>query len=188
MSGSVADEALRLIAFWRAAGRSAWFSVDSTFDEQLHAEFGALHEQAMTGTLDGWIETADGALALVLLLDQLSRNLHRGSSRAFDGDARALSVAEAAVERGFDQLIDTELRPFVYLPFEHAEHMAAQERSVALTASFADETKNSEPLRWARHHRDIVARFGRFPHRNATLGRISTGEELEFLSSGGFNG
>ncbi len=147
-----------------------------------------LHESALNGTLDGWTDSVDGSLALVLLLDQLSRNLYRNTPRAFAGDARALSVAEGVVNRGVDRLIKADLRPFIYLPFEHAEDMAAQKRSVALTAMFAQETRNEEPLRWARHHCDIVARFGRFPHRNVALRRDSTAEELEFLALGGFGG
>jgi uncharacterized protein (DUF924 family) len=120
----------------------------------------------------------DGALAVVLLLDQFPRNMFRGTRRVYQTDATALDVADRAIERGFDSQVEPALRGFFYLPFEHSESLADQERSVALHEAAGDE----DGLTWARHHHDIVARFGRFPHRNAILGRESTPEELAYLA------
>lgn len=180
------SEAQRLIDFWRSAGPKAWFAVDPAFDEALRREFGDLHASALLGELDGWQGSAVGSLGLVLLLDQLSRNLNRGSVRAYAGDDRAMAVAEAAIERGFDLAIDSDMRPFLYLPFQHAEDLVSQDRSVRLTEALSVVTGRDDSPRWARHHRDIVARFGRFPHRNAILGRESTPEEIRYLADGGF--
>lgn len=129
-------------------------------------------------------ETPDGALALVILLDQAPRNLFRGDPRAFSTDSLALSVAEAALGRGFDRRVGRAMRSFFYLPFEHAEDSAAQSRCLDLFAAMNDR----EGLRYAEIHADVIARFGRFPHRNAILGRASTAAERTFLASGGFAG
>jgi uncharacterized protein (DUF924 family) len=170
--------------FWIKAGPKAWFKKSKAFDAEIRGRFEALHHAAARGELDGWAQTADGALALLLLLDQFPRNLFRGSPHAFATDPLARKTARKAVERGFDRQVDPELRQFFYLPFEHSEHLADQDRGVALCAASGD----AELLKWATLHRDIIARFGRFPHRNACLARETTDDERAFLNSGGFAG
>lgn len=177
-----------VVAFWLQAGPKAWFAKDDAFDEQIRARFGPLHLRASTGELGGWAATAEGALALLLLLDQFPRNMYRGSAHAFATDPLARSVAEAALARGFDQAVDPILRPFFYLPFEHSERLADQDRGVALCQKLKDDAGDADTLRWALLHRDIIARFGRFPHRNRCLGRQTTPEEQAFLDGGGFSG
>jgi uncharacterized protein (DUF924 family) len=167
-----------------------WGHADAT-DAELRERFGAVHEQASTGGLDGWAATPEGRVALVVVLDQLSRNLHRGTARAFAQDPAARSLALAAVEQGEDRTRPFFHRVFLYMPFEHSERLADQERACRLFERLHDEA--SEPLRgaakaylqYARQHHDIVARFGRFPHRNAILGRPSSAEELTFLEQPG---
>ncbi|RIL06280.1 MAG: DUF924 domain-containing protein [Proteobacteria bacterium] len=174
-----------------AARATFWFEPTPEEDADLARRFGALHAEAHAGELDAWQDEPRGALALVLLLDQLPRNLFRGSARAFASDARALAVARAALARGDDaELVPIETA-FLLLPLEHAESMEAQEESVRRVEALA----HGAPPAWremlegwadyARQHRDIVARFGRFPHRNRALGRASTAEESAFLSAGG---
>ncbi|MDM0069014.1 DUF924 family protein [Variovorax sp. J31P207] len=170
-------------AFWRAAGPRRWFAKNDAFDADFKARFEAAHHLAATGDLDHWAADAEGALALLVLLDQLPRNAWRGSGHTFATDGKALAVARAAVAAGFDQQVEPALRPFFYLPFMHSEALADQERSVALNRSLDANTQ-----RFAVLHRDIVARFGRFPHRNAALGRTTTAEEQRFLDEGGFTG
>jgi uncharacterized protein (DUF924 family) len=172
-----------VIAFWRDAGEQAWFRKDAAFDSAFRARFLDSHERAAAGRLDQWAQTPDGALALVLLLDQFPRNVFRGDARMFATDPRAVAAAEAAIAAGHDSAVDEQLRVFLYLPFEHAEDLALQDRCVALCAPLREDY-----LRFAIVHRDIIARFGRFPHRNAVLGRESTPEELAFLADGGFAG
>lgn len=172
-----------LLAFWRAAGPRRWFSPDAAFDAELRDRFLRSHEAAVAGELAHWSATAEGALALVLLLDQFPRNAFRGSARMYASDALARAAADAAIQAGFDRQVEAELRGFFYLPFMHSEELADLERCVRL-----NEAVGGESLRYARHHRDIVARFGRFPHRNALLGRSSTPEEDRFLAEGGFRG
>jgi uncharacterized protein (DUF924 family) len=167
-----------VIAFWRAAGPDKWFSKDEGFDEECRARFLVTHEAAAAGDLNAWELTPEGALALCLLLDQFPRNMFRGTRRAWRSDPVALDVAERAIERKHDEAVEPDLRRFFYLPFTHAEDLAAQERAVELAERLGDH----DVLKWARHHRDIVARFGRFPHRNAILGRASTPEEAAFLA------
>ncbi len=179
----------QVLDFWFAdrdaqgqpAYRDQWFKRDDAFDAQIAHRFGAPVEQALAGELDRWADNADGVLALVILLDQFPRNLFRGTARAFAGDARALRLARQAVAQGLDRQLPRYQRMFLYLPFEHSEKLADQERSVALFAALGDENVT----RYAVAHRDIVARFGRFPHRNAALGRPSTAEEIEFLKQPG---
>jgi len=171
-------------AFWREAGPQKWFKKDEAFDAQFKARFGAAHEAAAAGAFDDWADTAEGALALMVLLDQFPRNAFRNSPRMYATDGKALEIARTAVDAGLDrQIEDPQLRAFFYLPFMHSESLADQERSVQLC-----EHAHPENLRFAQHHRDIVARFGRFPHRNALLGRTSSPEELAFLEEGGFAG
>jgi uncharacterized protein (DUF924 family) len=175
--------AAALIDFWRDAGPKRWFTPDAAFDERFRARFLALHERAAAGELDDWLGTPGGALALAILLDQFPRNAFRGTPRMYATDAQARRVARIALERGHDAQVPQELRNFLYLPFMHSEDAADHETSVAKTAALG-----GEPQRYALHHRDIVTRFGRFPHRNAILGRASTADEERFLAEGGFRG
>lgn len=172
-----------LLSFWREAGPSRWFRKDDAFDREFRERFLATHEAAARGELDGWAKDAQGALALCLLLDQFPRNAFRGSARMFATDAKAREVADAAIASGFDREVDADLRQFFYLPFMHSERPEDQARCVALTEGLPTDTH-----RYALMHRDIVARFGRFPHRNAVLGRATTPEEQRFLDEGGFAG
>jgi len=173
-----------IIAFWRAAGPDRWYAKDEAFDAEIRERFGAVHAEAVAGRLDRWAETPEGALALLILLDQFSRNLHRGSARAFAADTRAREIAEAALGRGHDRAVPQEMRPFLYLPFMHSESLADQERSVVLFHAIP----GRENLPYALDHRAIIRRFGRFPHRNAALGRHTSPAEAAFLESGGFAG
>ncbi|HVY03973.1 MAG TPA: DUF924 family protein [Caulobacterales bacterium] len=173
-----------IIAFWRAAGPEAWFKKNDAFDAQIRARFEALHHAAARGELGGWEETAEGALALVLLLDQFPRNMYRNSPHAFAADPLARAVAARAIANGFDRAVAPDLRSFFYLPFEHSEDPADQARSVALCAQTGDENL----IKWAQIHADIIARFGRFPHRNRALARVATPAEQAFLDAGGFAG
>ncbi len=161
--------------------RPEWFKRDDALDAAIAANFAAIVEQALEGRLDGMAVDPEGALALVILLDQYPRNLFRGTAKAFAGDAHALRVAKQAITRGFDQFMPLYSRMFLYLPFEHSEHLADQERSVALCGALGDDYLS----KYAISHHDIIARFGRFPHRNAVLGRASTAEEIEFLQQPG---
>ncbi|MDO8533657.1 MAG: DUF924 family protein [Xanthobacteraceae bacterium] len=171
-----------VLAFWREAGPERWFKADAVFDAEIRKRFIATHEAAAAGQLASWEEIAAGALALVLALDQFPRNLFRGMARAFATDARARQVARHARERGLDREFQPPLRNFFYLPYMHSEEFADQERSVAYMRSIGDE----EGSKFAEVHRDVIRRFGRFPHRNEALGRASTPEEIAFLESGGF--
>jgi len=173
-----------VVTFWTEAGPKAWYKKSQAFDAQIRERFEALHHAAARGELDHWANTAEGALALLLLLDQFPRNLYRGSPHAFATDPLARKIARAAVDQGFDKQVAPELRQFYYLPFEHSEHLEDQDRSVALCAASGD----ADLLKWARLHRDIIARFGRFPHRNASLARTTTEPEEAFLKGGGFSG
>ena len=177
-----------LIDFWTAAGPKAWFRRKPAFDTALRTRFETAHLAASRGELDGWSRTGEGALALVLLLDQVPRNIYRGSAHAFATDGLARSVATRAVDAGLDQAAPADLRVFFYLPFEHAEDAAAQQRSVALFEAHAARTGDASYLRYAQTHADIIARFGRFPHRNRVLGRATTAREAAFLAEGGFKG
>ena len=167
-----------VLAFWREAGPDRWFAKDEAFDAVCRERFLLTHEAAARNDLNEWELTGDGALALCLLLDQFPRNMFRGTRRAYRTDAAAVMVADRAIERGHHKAVDPALRRFFYLPFMHSEELADQERSVALNEALGDE----DSIKWARHHRDIVARFGRFPHRNSILGRESTPEEEAFLA------
>ena len=173
-----------VVSFWVEAGPKAWFKKNEVFDAEIRRRFEALHFAASRGELDEWAQTPDGALALLLLLDQFPRNLFRSSPHAFATDPLARQVARAAVDRGFDAEVAPALRQFFYLPFEHSEHPEDQDRSVALCSASGD----AELEKWARIHHDIIARFGRFPHRNALLGRDTHAAEQAFLDEGGFSG
>lgn len=174
--------AARLLGYWFApatAGR--WYSVDAALDAQLDRRFRPLVEDALAGRLDHWAATPDGALALVILLDQLPRNIWRGTARAFGGDAKARDVADVAIAKGFDLKQPPDQRTFLYLPFEHSENIDDQRRAVALFR----ERGTPDGLDWAEKHLAVIARFGRFPHRNAMMGRASTPEEERFLAEPG---
>ena len=175
-----------IVGFWRDAGRKAWFTMDETFDAAIRERFEATHHAAARGELTGWLETAEGALALLLLTDQFPRNLWRGSAHAFATDPLARAAAREAIARGHHRATALDLRGFFYLPFQHSEDPADHEFGLSLAEAL--ERDGGESARWARHHRDIIERFGRFPHRNATLGRRSTADELTFLEGGGFAG
>ena len=167
-----------VLGFWIDAGPDQWFSQDEGFDETCRRRFLTTYEAAARGDLAEWELDPRGALALLILLDQFPRNMFRGTRRAYATDPAAVLTAERAIDRNFDQAVEPELRRFFYLPFTHSEELLHQERSVALNEALGEE----EARRWARHHRDIVARFGRFPHRNAILGRESTADERAYLA------
>jgi len=172
-----------MVRFWRDAGPKAWFAKDETFDGRCRA-FEKAHLAGSRHELGSWEESSEGALGLVLLLDQIPRNIYRGSAHAFATDLLAQGVAQRAIARGFDAAIEVELRQFLYLPLEHAEDLRLQDDCVRLMTALG----NDEYARYARLHREVIGRFGRFPHRNAIIGRLSTPEELSFLASGGFAG
>jgi len=164
--------------------RKEWFRKDSAFDAEIRDHFGAAVETALAGGFADWT-TPRAALARVLLLDQFTRNIFRESRRAFAGDGLALASAREAIERGDDAVLNLAERRFMYLPFTHTEDPTAQERAVALCTRLREETGDGDPLLWAEKHAAVIRRFGRYPHRNAILGRISTPEELAFLREAG---
>lgn len=176
--------AAEIVAFWREAGPEKWFAKDDGFDTAIRERFLPAHEAAAAGKLADWERTAEGAYALILLLDQFPRNLFRGSPRAFATDAQALAVAERAIGRGFDQGYKPPEQRFFYMPFMHSEALAHQNRCVALCEAAND----PEGVKYAEIHRDIIRNFGRFPHRNPVLGRETTAAEQAFLIEGGFSG
>jgi uncharacterized protein (DUF924 family) len=173
-----------VLAFWRAAGPDKWFEKDDAFDAEIRARFLATYAAAAAGGLAQWEEDAEGALALVLVLDQLPRNMFRGDARTYAADPLARTVAQRAIARGFDQRYAPPERRFFYLPFMHSEDLADQERCIALCRVAGDE----EGVKHGEIHADIIRRFGRFPHRNSALGRATTAEEQAFLDGGGFAG
>jgi uncharacterized protein (DUF924 family) len=177
-----------IVEFWRTAGPQRWFIKDAGFDDAIRLKFEDAHHAAARGEFDDWAREAEGALALLILLDQFPRNLYRGSAHAFATDPLARKIATEAVRRGHDQLVEPAMRPFFYLPFEHSEDLADQDRSVALFEADASRTGDQSYLGWAKIHRDVIFRFGRFPHRNRALGRATTAEEQAFLDEGGFAG
>lgn len=172
-----------VVKFWRDAGPERWFRKDVAFDAQFRERFAAEHEAAARGDLAGWQDSAEGALALLILLDQYPRNSFRNTARMFATDAQAVAIADTAITRGFDRVVGDDMRRFFYLPFMHSERLADQERSVALYRAL-----DGDGLRYAEIHRDAIARFGRFPHRNPVLGRAMTAEEQKYLDEGGFAG
>ena len=179
-----------VLAFWFtdvAEPRAEWFRKDAAFDALIAERFGGSIEAALRGELDAWAGTPAGALARVLLLDQFTRNMFRGTPRAFAGDPLALAAAESMVARGDDRALPPLRRAFVYLPFEHAENLAHQDEALRLFAGLAAEAPAlaEEHLQWARKHHEVIARYGRFPHRNPILGRVSTPQELLYLAQPG---
>jgi len=183
MTHDTDDRALDVLDFWWAAGEAKWYGGGEEFDTEIREKFGALHQEAASGNLNHWQESPSGALALLILLDQFSRNLFRNDAHAFASDPLALAIAKSSLEKGFDRAFPSPHRGFFYLPFEHCEDIGAQERAVDLFRVMG----NMANYHYALIHMDVIRRFGRFPHRNAVLGRVSTPEEQKFLDSGGFS-
>jgi uncharacterized protein (DUF924 family) len=177
--------AASVLQFWFGADdapREVWFRKDAAFDDEIRSRFGALVERALAGAIDDWAAERDGALARIVVLDQFTRNIFRDTPRAFAGDAQALAGARAMVARGDDLALPPLRRVFVYLPFEHAEDRAMQRESLRLFAALLREDASTATFDdYARRHAEVIERFGRFPHRNAVLGRISTADEAAFL-------
>jgi uncharacterized protein (DUF924 family) len=176
--------AAEVVSFWRDAGHDRWWEKDDEFDRRIRLKFLPLHEAAARGELAAWEGSPEGALASVLLLDQFPRNMFRGSPHAFATDPQAHAVAERAIARGFDAVTDQEMRIFFYMPFMHSEILTHQDRCVELMAALADDGLG----KYAAVHRDTIAKFGRFPHRNRALARATTLTEQDFLDAGGFAG
>ncbi len=176
-------DAAAVIAFWRDAGPSRWFFKDEAFDRRFRERFHDLHFAAAARRCDHWAATAEGALALLILLDQYPRNAFRGTGHMYATDPLARRFARQAVAAGQHLQVDTALRLFFCLPFAHSEDLADQHESVRLNVGLGEEARHH-----AEGHRDVVQRFGRFPHRNAMLGRDTTPEEAQFLQEGGFAG
>lgn len=176
--------ALDVLSFWWEAGPARWFARSDEFDAACRDRFGALHDRAARGELDHWKETPHGCLALILLLDQMPRNIHRGTAGAFASDAAGLAAAEHAIEKGFPAAYPPAARIFFYMPFMHSEDIAVQRRGVDLFRVLGEH----ESYHYALIHLDVIARFGRFPHRNEMLGRETTPEERAYLETGGFSG
>ena len=174
-------DAKEVVAFWREAGPKKWFRGGAAFDRECEAQLSELHVAAASRKLDAWQDTAEGALALLILLDQIPRNIFRGTAHAYATDALARMFARQALAAGFDAEVDRALRLFFYLPFEHSEDPDDQAFAVQLHRGLPLDVTDE----WAVQHCDVIRRFGRFPHRNAALGRTSTAEELEYLAGGG---
>ncbi|HCQ48779.1 MAG TPA: DUF924 domain-containing protein [Achromobacter sp.] len=172
-----------VVAFWADAGPQQWYRKSDAFDAEFRQRFETAHWAAASRQLDAWQEDADGALALMILLDQFPRNAYRGTAHMFATDPLAQYFAERAIAAGHDLAVQPVMRQFFYMPFEHSESLVMQNRGVALMEPLEPDT-----LRWAILHWDIIKRFGRFPHRNAVLGRQTTQAEHEFLAAGGFAG
>jgi uncharacterized protein (DUF924 family) len=173
-----------VLAFWREAGSDRWYKKDGAFDDEVRRRFLGLWREAVAGKLSSWETSDEGALALVIVLDQFPRNMFRGDPLTFSSDAMAREVAGRAIDRGADARIDPVLLEFLYMPFMHSEHLSDQLRCVELFR----QTDNAEQLKYALDHADIVRRFGRFPHRNRVLDRETTPQEQAFLDEGGFSG
>ena len=178
-----------VLRFWfgepPGPSRAEWFRKDAAFDERIRARFGGLHAAAARGACDAWRASAESNLALVIVLDQFSRNLYRDDARAFAQDAHARDCAVEALLRGDDLGMLPVQRQFLYLPFEHSEELRDQEKSLELFGALEAFEETRGLTEWAKRHHAVVARFGRFPHRNAALSRASTPEEVEFLRQPG---
>jgi len=183
MSNMNGQPAEAVIEFWKQAGPKRWFTKDDAFDAAFRDTFYATHMQAARRELEGWLDSAPGALALLILLDQYPRNAFRGTAHMFATDPLARLYARRMVDAGLDQLIEPELRAFCYLPFEHSEDPADQQRSLVLNQQL-----DASTYHWAKEHAAIIERFGRFAHRNEVLARVTTAQEREFLDNGGFAG
>ncbi|MGO1072454.1 DUF924 family protein [Lysobacter sp. CA199] len=181
--------AKHVVDFWRNAGPARWFDRDDQFDHQCRNGFLETHHAAARREHDDWVERdAESALALLILLDQIPRNVFRGSAHSYATDPLARHYARRALELGHDQRIDPALRSFFYLPLEHSEDPADQQRSVELHRALPPDGDGNDAAQWAVQHQQIIERFGRFPHRNAALGRQSTAQEQAYLDGGGFKG
>ena len=174
----------QILSFWRNAGEKRWWTKDDAFDAEIQARFFQLWNEAAAGRLAHWQQSDDGALALVIVLDQFPRNMFRDDARTYASDALAREVAVCAIADGADMRIGEDLRSFLYMPLMHSEHLGDQERCIVLF----EQLGNEENAKYAAHHADIIRRFGRFPHRNRILGRATTADEQAFLDSGGFSG
>lgn len=172
-----------VIDFWQQAGPKRWFAKDDAFDATFRDTFHATHLQAARRELESWLDSAEGALALLILLDQYPRNAFRGTAHMFATDPLARLYAQRMVDAGLDRQVEPALRAFCYLPFEHSEDPKDQQRSLTLNQQL-----DANTYRWAKQHAQIIERFGRFPHRNAVLARDTTDEERAFLDKGGFAG
>ena len=194
MSAATASEAEAVLDFWFGApdsadfgsARKAWFSKDAAFDAAIRERFGALVERALRGELEAWGDESRSSLVQILLLDQFTRNAFRGTARSFAGDARALAAASRMVGSRQDEALLPFMRGFVYMPFEHAEGLAMQDEAIRLFTKLVNEApEQADMLDYAHRHRDVIERFGRFPHRNEILGRQSTAEEIAFVKQPG---
>ena len=194
MSEPTAGEASTVLDFWFGApgssefgsARKAWFMKDAAFDAAIRERFGALVERALRGELEVWGDEPRSSLAQILLLDQFTRNAFRGSARSFAGDARALAAASRMVGSRQDEALAPFMRAFVYLPYEHAEGLAMQDEAIRLFTKLVSEAPElADMLDYAHRHREVIERFGRFPHRNEILGRLSTAEEIDFIQRPG---
>ena len=194
MSDVTASDVDAVLDFWFGApgssefgtARKAWFSKDAAFDATIRERFGALVERALRGELEVWGDEPRSSLAQILLLDQFTRNAFRGSARSFAGDARALAAASRMVGSRQDEALAPFMRAFVYLPFEHAEGLAMQDEAIRLFTKLVSEAPElADMLDYAHRHREVIERFGRFPHRNESLGRQSTAEEIAFIEQPG---
>ena len=174
----------QIVAFWIEAGPQKWFAKDAAFDVAFAELCRETHYAAARRELDAWAETPEGALALIILLDQLPRNAFRDTAHMFATDSLALMFTKAAIARGHDRQVADDLRPFILMPLMHSESLADQDELLSLL----DEAETPDTFKFAVIHRDIIARFGRYPHRNACLGRETTADEALFLASGGFAG
>jgi uncharacterized protein (DUF924 family) len=183
MQSDLSAGAAEVVQFWCDAGPRLWFAKNPAFDAEFSSRFAARHFAAARRELDDWMESAHGALALMILLDQYPRNAFRGTAHMYATDPLARLFARRAVDLGLDRQVDADLRLFFYLPFEHSENPEDQSRSIELAQNLDPRSRDFAIL-----HRDIIARFGRFPHRNAQLGRATTPEEQDFLDQGGFSG
>jgi uncharacterized protein (DUF924 family) len=179
-----------ILRFWFGADlahvpellRKRWFAKSAAFDAEVRTRFLAIYGEAFAGNLEVWRQSPLGCLSYIILLDQFPRNMFRNTARAFASDYLALAAARGAVSDGFDRQIPPLARAFIYLPFEHSEDLADQDECAYLFGQWHDEPELLRFANFARQHRAVIARFGRFPHRNAALARESTAAELDFLS------
>ncbi|MEM6342079.1 MAG: DUF924 family protein [Pseudomonadota bacterium] len=176
----------RVLKFWLDDHRpETWYKEDKTIDDHISDQFEAMWNGAVEGRFSLWMTYPNGALAYIILTDQFSRNMFRGTAKAFSSDRFALAVAKSAIDKGWDMRVDEPARQFFYLPLMHSENLCDQERCVRLICERMPETGTSNLLH-ARAHRDVIRDFGRFPHRNESLGRASTQQEVAFLAQGGY--
>jgi uncharacterized protein (DUF924 family) len=174
-----------ILDFWFGGDRKAWFEKNPAFDEEIRCRFLSVYEQALEEKLETWKQAPGSCLARVILLDQFPRNMFRGSAKAFAADSLARDAARVILGNGWDKAMTPDERMFAYLPFEHSESLADQERCLALMQEIAVFPETADLPKWAEAHLGIIRRFGRFPHRNEALGRASTPEEVEFLKQPG---